>query len=159
MFHNTTICFHSCANRFASATLPFSFRFWFPFELSHVRLGGHHVRHAPEPINRQFRTRRDFLACSGGTDHIHINHHIDHRRARLRQRATDADMDLFPYISSSPYTGRRMTALELTYLSRQWQPSEDPPLFAFWMASSEVDQKFLGHFAKDTSVENNYLSR
>ncbi|EXJ77413.1 hypothetical protein A1O3_09639 [Capronia epimyces CBS 606.96] len=48
--------------------------------------------------------------------------------------------------------------IELTYLSRQWQPSDDPPLHSFWMASSEVDQKFLGYFAKVTTRENNYLS-
>ncbi|OAG37037.1 hypothetical protein AYO21_08788 [Fonsecaea monophora] len=51
---------------------------------------------------------------------------------------------------------------ELTYLSRQWQPSSkgqlDPPLYSIWMASSEVDQKFLGYFAKVTTTENNYLS-
>ena len=53
--------------------------------------------------------------------------------------------------------------VELTYLSRQWQPSSrdqsEPPLYSFWMASSEVDQKFLGYFAKVTTTENNYLSR
>ena len=53
--------------------------------------------------------------------------------------------------------------VELTYLSQQWQPSHkdqsEPPLYAFWMASSEVDQKFLGYFAKVTTTENNYLSR
>lgn len=48
---------------------------------------------------------------------------------------------------------------ELTYLSTQWLPTDDPPLYGFWMASSEVDQKFLGHFAKTTSIDNNYLSR
>ncbi|KIW91257.1 uncharacterized protein Z519_08153 [Cladophialophora bantiana CBS 173.52] len=52
--------------------------------------------------------------------------------------------------------------VELTYLSRQWQPSSkdqpDPPLYSTWMASSEVDQKFLGYFAKVTTTENNYLS-
>ncbi|RMD40886.1 hypothetical protein DV735_g4251, partial [Chaetothyriales sp. CBS 134920] len=47
---------------------------------------------------------------------------------------------------------------ELTYLSRQWQVKEEPPLYAAWMASSEVDQKFLGHFAKTTTADNNYLS-
>jgi hypothetical protein len=53
--------------------------------------------------------------------------------------------------------------VELTYLSRQWQPSirdqPDPPLYSIWMASSEVDQKFLGYFAKVITTENNYLSR
>lgn len=50
--------------------------------------------------------------------------------------------------------------IELTYLSRQWQPSDGPPpLYSIWMASSEVDQKFLGYFAKVTTTENNYLSR
>lgn len=47
---------------------------------------------------------------------------------------------------------------ELTFLSRQWQVSHDPRLFSPWMASSEVDQKFLGHFAKTTSEANVYLS-
>lgn len=47
---------------------------------------------------------------------------------------------------------------ELTFLSRQWQVSNEPPLFSLWMASSEVDQKFLGHFAKTTSEANAYLS-
>src|SRR5947207_7836927 len=47
---------------------------------------------------------------------------------------------------------------ELTFLSRQWQDSDDPPPFAILMASSEVDQKFLGHFATTTSQENPFLS-
>ena len=47
---------------------------------------------------------------------------------------------------------------ELTFLSRQWQVSHAPPLFSLWMASSEVDQKFLGHFAKTCSEDNVYLS-
>ena len=47
---------------------------------------------------------------------------------------------------------------ELTTLSRQWAASDEPPDFSLWMASSEVDQKFLGHFAKHTSLENPYLS-
>lgn len=47
---------------------------------------------------------------------------------------------------------------ELTILSRQWTASQEPPEFSMWMASSEVDQKFLGHFAKYTSLENPYLS-
>jgi hypothetical protein len=47
---------------------------------------------------------------------------------------------------------------ELTFLSRQWQASHEPPLFSLWMASSEVDQKFLGHFAKTTGEANAYLS-
>lgn len=47
---------------------------------------------------------------------------------------------------------------ELTFLSRQWQVSHEPPLFSLWMASSEVDQKFLGHFAKTTGEANPYLS-
>ena len=50
------------------------------------------------------------------------------------------------------------TTSELTFLSRQWQGSHEPPLFSLWMASSEVDQKFLGHFAKTTSEANVYLS-
>jgi hypothetical protein len=52
---------------------------------------------------------------------------------------------------------KKMTT-ELTILSRQWSASEEPHQFALWMASSEVDQKFLGHFAKLTSLENPYLS-
>ena len=57
-------------------------------------------------------------------------------------------------------SGRYTTFLmELTYLSTQWLPTEEPPLYGFWMASSEVDQKFLGHFAKTTSIDNGYLSR
>ncbi|RVX73143.1 hypothetical protein B0A52_02270 [Exophiala mesophila] len=49
--------------------------------------------------------------------------------------------------------------IELTYLSRQWQWSgPSPPLYSFWMASSEVDQKFLGYFAKVITTDNNYLS-
>ena len=47
---------------------------------------------------------------------------------------------------------------ELTFLSRQWQVSNEPPLFSLWMASSEVDQKFLGHFAKTTGEEHAFLS-
>lgn len=50
-----------------------------------------------------------------------------------------------------------MTA-ELTLLSGQWAARVEPFEFAFWMASSEVDQKFLGHFANQTSLENPYLS-
>jgi 14-3-3 protein len=52
---------------------------------------------------------------------------------------------------------KKMTT-ELTTLSRQWAASDEPPDFSLWMASSEVDQKFLGHFAKHTSLENPYLS-
>ena len=49
---------------------------------------------------------------------------------------------------------------ELTALSRQWRAESDEPIpeFALWMASSEVDQKFLGHFAKVTERENAFLS-
>jgi hypothetical protein len=50
------------------------------------------------------------------------------------------------------------TTSELTFLSRQWISSHELDDFALWMASSEVDQKFLGHFAKYTSFENPYLS-
>lgn len=49
--------------------------------------------------------------------------------------------------------------IELTFLSQQWRQQETPRLYAFWMASSEVDQKFLGYFAKVITTENNYLSR
>ena len=62
---------------------------------------------------------------------------------------------------TTPQTGdkeRKMPLIELTYLSRQWQPPVEPPLYSLWMASSEVDQKFLGHFAKTTTTDNNYLS-
>jgi hypothetical protein len=52
---------------------------------------------------------------------------------------------------------KKMTT-ELTLLSRQWVTPDEPPEFSLWMASSEVDQKFLGHFAKHTSLENPYLS-
>ncbi|KAK5055101.1 hypothetical protein LTR84_012849 [Exophiala bonariae] len=62
----------------------------------------------------------------------------------------------------SPFTTRKrwkQAFIELTYLSRQWQPSDGPPPpYSIWMASSEVDQKFLGYFAKVTTTENNYLS-
>ena len=47
---------------------------------------------------------------------------------------------------------------ELTSFSRQWQDLDDLPAFGIWMASSEVDQKFLGHFAAGTSHENSFLS-
>lgn len=48
---------------------------------------------------------------------------------------------------------------ELTRLCKQWQYlDQEPPAFALWMASSEVDQKFLGHFAKNTGIENPFLS-
>ncbi|KKZ65537.1 hypothetical protein EMCG_08610 [[Emmonsia] crescens] len=47
---------------------------------------------------------------------------------------------------------------ELITLSRQWDHSDNPPPFAIWMASSEVDQKFLGFFAASTARENAYLS-
>ncbi|KAL9107725.1 MAG: hypothetical protein Q9227_007440 [Pyrenula ochraceoflavens] len=36
--------------------------------------------------------------------------------------------------------------------------ANDPTLFTLWMASLEVDQKFLGHFAKSTGNENPLLS-
>lgn len=52
---------------------------------------------------------------------------------------------------------QKMTT-ELTILSRQWSATQVIPEFAVWMASSEVDKKFLGHFAKLTSQENPYLS-
>ncbi|KMU78868.1 hypothetical protein CISG_07385 [Coccidioides immitis RMSCC 3703] len=38
------------------------------------------------------------------------------------------------------------------------EDSAEPPAFATWMASSEVDQKFLGHFATATSHTNPFLS-
>lgn len=53
---------------------------------------------------------------------------------------------------------------ELTYLAQQWQQAceqqtySEPPPFASWMASSEVDQKFLGYFAKSTRNDNPFLS-
>ncbi|RMZ77381.1 hypothetical protein DV737_g4392, partial [Chaetothyriales sp. CBS 132003] len=62
-------------------------------------------------------------------------------------------------LTPSPSRKKTIRAMpELTYLSRQWQVKEEPPLYAAWMASSEVDQKFLGHFAKTTTADNNYLS-
>ncbi|ETN45279.1 uncharacterized protein HMPREF1541_09110 [Cyphellophora europaea CBS 101466] len=52
-----------------------------------------------------------------------------------------------------------MAGLELTYMARQWKSPEDPPpLYGGLMASSEVDRKFLGHFAKTTLHEHGYLS-
>ncbi|OJD17609.1 hypothetical protein AJ78_02308 [Emergomyces pasteurianus Ep9510] len=47
---------------------------------------------------------------------------------------------------------------ELITLSHQWDHSDHPLPFAIWMASSEVDQKFLGFFAASTARENAYLS-
>lgn len=47
---------------------------------------------------------------------------------------------------------------ELTYLSQQWHEGTNPPTFAVFMASSEVDQKFLGHFATITRHANSFLS-
>ena len=52
---------------------------------------------------------------------------------------------------------RKMTT-ELTFLSRQWEEDREPPIWSLFMASSEVDQKFLGHFAKTTSQGNPILS-
>ncbi|EEP81035.1 conserved hypothetical protein [Uncinocarpus reesii 1704] len=49
-------------------------------------------------------------------------------------------------------------ASELISLSYQWKDQAEPPAFALWMASSEVDQKFLGHFATATSHTNPFLS-
>lgn len=64
-------------------------------------------------------------------------------------------------LEASPRTKKRWKQrfIELTYLSQQWRQQENPPLYAIWMASSEVDQKFLGYFAKVITTENNYLSR
>ncbi|EFR01550.1 hypothetical protein MGYG_04552 [Nannizzia gypsea CBS 118893] len=47
---------------------------------------------------------------------------------------------------------------ELICASRLWQDYTEPIEFAIWMASSEVDQKFLGHFATQTSETNPFLS-
>ncbi|EZF32875.1 hypothetical protein H101_03545 [Trichophyton interdigitale H6] len=47
---------------------------------------------------------------------------------------------------------------ELICASRLWQDFTEPIEFAIWMASSEVDQKFLGHFATQTSETNPFLS-
>lgn len=55
-------------------------------------------------------------------------------------------------------TKYRAETTELTSALHQWQDLDDPPLFGIWMASSEVDQKFLGHFAAGTSHENPFLS-
>jgi hypothetical protein len=49
--------------------------------------------------------------------------------------------------------------VELTYLSKHWHPPDEPPLYSLWMASSEVDQKFLGHFAKTAGNDNALLSQ
>jgi len=49
--------------------------------------------------------------------------------------------------------------VELTYLLKHWQPPDEPPLYSLWMASSEVDQKFLGHFAKLADKDNDFLSQ
>ena len=46
----------------------------------------------------------------------------------------------------------------LTLLSEQWNVETKPPAFAVLMASSEVDQKFLGHFATITQHSNAFLS-
>jgi hypothetical protein len=47
---------------------------------------------------------------------------------------------------------------ELIFLYREWQDSDEPPPFAILMASLEVDQKYLGNFARRTSDENPFLS-
>ena len=49
--------------------------------------------------------------------------------------------------------------IELTYLLKHWHPPDEPPLYSLWMASSEVDQKFLGHFAKTAGNDNDFLSQ
>jgi hypothetical protein len=49
--------------------------------------------------------------------------------------------------------------IELTYLLKHWHPPDEPPLYSLWMASSEVDQKFLGHFAKTAGTDNDFLSQ
>ncbi len=71
----------------------------------------------------------------------------------MDQAGTDIDLP--------PRTRKRWKQgfIELTFLSRQWHATGDPPLYSLWMASSEVDQKFLGYFAKVITTENNYLSR
>ncbi|KAN0069936.1 14-3-3 domain containing protein [Elaphomyces granulatus] len=48
-------------------------------------------------------------------------------------------------------------AIEITDCSEDWQVSP-APLFAFWMASSEVDQKYLGNLAANIDLENPFLS-
>ena len=72
---------------------------------------------------------------------------------------TEVQQDVLSATQSIREMKRRLAMIELTFLSRQWQPWEEPPLYSLWMASSEVDQKFLGHFAKTTTADNNYLSR
>ncbi|PGH21520.1 hypothetical protein AJ80_03188 [Polytolypa hystricis UAMH7299] len=62
------------------------------------------------------------------------------------------------FLTPSDDTPTCASTRELIILSRQWHDSESPAQFAFWMASSEVDQKFLGHFATSTSRENPFLS-
>ncbi|KAK2738877.1 hypothetical protein FQN57_006892 [Myotisia sp. PD_48] len=47
---------------------------------------------------------------------------------------------------------------ELFCASFLWQDFTEPLEFTIWMASSEVDQKFLGHYATRTSHTNPFLS-
>lgn len=47
---------------------------------------------------------------------------------------------------------------QLIHASRLWQDSTELTEFTVWMASSEVDQKFLGQFATLTSRTNPFLS-
>lgn len=49
--------------------------------------------------------------------------------------------------------------IELTYLLKHWHLPDEPPPYSLWMASSEVDQKFLGHFAKTAGNDNDFLSQ
>lgn len=58
----------------------------------------------------------------------------------------------------APLTENLQYFMELTYLSQKWQDCTEPPEFALLMASSEVDQKFLGHFATVTRHANSFLS-
>ena len=54
---------------------------------------------------------------------------------------------------------KKIEFVELTSLLKHWHPPDEPPLYSLWMASSEVDQKFLGHFAKTAGNDNAFLSQ
>ena len=62
-----------------------------------------------------------------------------------------------PHIDIMPL--KKKEFVELTYLLKYWYPPDEPPLYSLWMASSEVDQKFLGHFAKTAGNDNAFLSQ
>lgn len=64
----------------------------------------------------------------------------------LKQKACPSSYDDYSHVRP---------LIRASYL---WQDSTEPPEFTVWMASSEVDQKFLGHFATHTSRTNPFLS-